>query len=126
MYKKQIRDYLETKSSIEEAINGLDEFFGIPSEVDDIQLEMTCSACPEQYDAYYKGKMVGYLRLRHGSFRVDFPTCGGETIYRANPEGDGCFINGEREYYLNQAKLAILNRMNVNQDHEKERIQQDT
>ena len=74
----------------------------------EIQLQRTCLACPEQYDAFLDGKQVGYLRLRHGSFRVDVPDCGGETVYRANPQGDGIFDEGERDHYLTEAKAAIL------------------
>ena len=37
-----------------------------------IELVKTCGACPEQYDAYFEGYQVGYLRLRHGTFRVDY------------------------------------------------------
>lgn len=41
----------------------------------DIELRQTCAACPEQYDAYLNGELVGYLRLRHGHFRVrTYPT----------------------------------------------------
>lgn len=78
---------------------------------DDIRLEMTCGACPEQYDAFVGDKQVGYLRLRHGGFTVDYPDCGGETIYEASPMGDGCFENGERDNYLNAAKTAIFLKM---------------
>lgn len=77
-----------------------------------IQLSLTCGACPEQYDAFLDGKQVGYLRLRHGWFRVDFPDCGGETIYESGDmRGDGCFDEDEREYFLNEAKLAIAKRI---------------
>jgi hypothetical protein len=72
-----------------------------------IKLILTCGACPEQYDAVLDGKTVGYLRLRHGSFRVDVPECGGETIYEASPEGDGAFEDHERDYYLRFAVDAI-------------------
>lgn len=74
---------------------------------DDIELVMTCGACPEQYDAKYQGKQVGYLRLRHGMFRVDAPDCGKQTIYEANPIGDGCFMEDERDSYLKEARAAI-------------------
>lgn len=68
----------------------------------------TCSACPEQYDVY-KGKMrIGYLRLRHGFFRADYPDCGGETVYEAEPKGDGIFEDDERDKYLNEAVEALL------------------
>lgn len=76
-----------------------------------IRLEMTCSACPEQYDAFMGDTQVGYLRLRHGHFRVDFPECGGETIYEADTSGDGYFDDAERDYHLGRAKAAILARL---------------
>lgn len=77
----------------------------------DIELVCTCGACPEQYDAFYKGKQVGYLRLRHGSFTVDYPDSSGEQIYSASPEGDGLFINGERDKYLRKAVKAIRKKL---------------
>lgn len=78
-----------------------------------IVLKLTCGACPEQYDAFDEvtGKQVGYLRLRHGHFRVDYLKCGGETIYEACPQGDGCFDEDEREYYLKFAVHAIERRI---------------
>lgn len=71
------------------------------------RLELTCGACPEQYDVYAGDEMVAYLRLRHGCFRVDVPDCGGETIYTASPQGDGIFTRKERVRYLTEAVLAI-------------------
>lgn len=73
----------------------------------DIELVMTCGACPEQYDAFYDGEMVGYLRLRHGVFTVDADGPWGEALYRAHPQGDGIFEWDEREKYLHKAKKAI-------------------
>lgn len=74
-----------------------------------IKLKQTCMACPEQYDAFDEYEhQVGYLRLRHGYFRVDFSDCGGETIYDANTKGDGCFYDEEeRKFHLEMAKKAI-------------------
>jgi len=72
-----------------------------------IRLVLTCSACPEQYDAFDGDKLVGYLRLRHGQFRVDVPYGGGTTIYQATPNGDGSFDKDERDYYLKFAVAAI-------------------
>jgi hypothetical protein len=78
---------------------------------DDIRLDLTCGACPEQYDAYVSedgvDRQVGYLRLRHGAFRVDYPDCGGKTLFSANPKGDGAFDDDEREHYLKMARWAI-------------------
>jgi len=78
----------------------------------DIRLIQTCGACPEQYDAFLGEKQVGYLRLRHGYFRVDYLECGGETIYEAYPEGDGIFDYDERDEYLLAAKEAIVGKLN--------------
>ena len=72
-----------------------------------IEYERTCYACPEQYDAFYNGEQVGYLRLRHGHFTVVCPDCGGELVYEANPAGDGIFDLEERDRYLTAAALMI-------------------
>jgi hypothetical protein len=73
-----------------------------------ITLIKTCIACPEQYEAYdEQWSQVGFLRLRNGRFRVEFPDYGGEVIYEAQPEGDGIFDPDERAYYLAMATQAI-------------------
>jgi hypothetical protein len=79
----------------------------------DIQLRMTCGACPEQYDALIDGKQVGYLRLRHGHFCVEFPDVSGETVYEAETIGDGVFDESERDYHLDRAKEAIWARLHA-------------
>jgi hypothetical protein len=84
-----------------------------------VRLVLTCGACPEQYDAFLGERKVGYLRLRHGAFRVDFPECGGETIYEANPNGDGIFDKDERDYYLRFAVAAILRRLDTGRPPER-------
>lgn len=72
----------------------------------------TSPACPEQYDAVDEaGQQVGYLRLRHGRFRVDYPHNGGPTIYEAQPQGDGLFEDEERGFYLEQAYQAIASQL---------------
>ena len=71
-------------------------------------LVRTCYACPEQYDVYDKhNNKVGYLRLRHGVFRAEYPDCGGETVYESLPDGDGIFEEYERMYQLTKAIEAI-------------------
>jgi hypothetical protein len=74
----------------------------------DYTLVQTCGACPEQYDVMLEGSRVGYLRLRHGSFRADY-RCGGvnATVFEARPRGDGAFEDDERNHYLNAAIEAI-------------------
>lgn len=76
--------------------------------IDGLKLVCTCMACPEQYDVFdSSGNKVGYLRLRHGNFRADFPDCGGETVYRSFTKGDGIFDVDEREKELNNAIKAL-------------------
>lgn len=75
-----------------------------------VDLVLTCGACPEQYDALIDGRMVGYLRLRHGRFTVSVPGWGGEIIYSASPDGDGVFTDDERDFYLGAAVAKILER----------------
>jgi len=87
----------------------------MPISIQDIILVQTSIACPEQYDAFIGNKkLVGYLRLRHGYFRVDVPDCGDETIYTAKPKGDGCFTDDEQDFYLNKAKESIVEWYNKN------------
>jgi hypothetical protein len=45
--------------------------------------------------------------LRHGTFRADYPFCGGETVYESSPDGDGIFEDYERIYELTKAIEAI-------------------
>lgn len=71
-------------------------------------LQGTCSACPEQYDVFdNKDQQVAYLRLRHGHFYASVPDVGGDVVYEADPEGDGCFMDHERVKYLTEAILAV-------------------
>lgn len=79
-----------------------------------ITLHKTCIACPEQYDAFDEdGEMVGYLRLRHGVFRVHYPNVGDTVVYEAKTIGDGCFDEDERETHLRLAVHAIECRLMV-------------
>lgn len=80
------------------------------------ELYQTCGACPEQYDVMKDGKQVGYLRLRHGYFSVEYPDCGGKEVYEAEPKGDGEFFDDEREFYLNAAIDAIDKEHNNTKD----------
>lgn len=77
------------------------------------KLIMTCEACPEQYDVFLNDKQVGYLRLRHGAFRCDFPECGEETIYRSYPEGDGMFKDDERDEHISNALKCISSKLGI-------------
>src|SRR5712691_9010372 len=72
-----------------------------------VRLERTCFDFPEQYDAFIGDEKVGYLRLRHGHFRVECPDVFGEMVYEASPNGDGIFDDGERDQHLEAAREAI-------------------
>lgn len=80
----------------------------------EIQLEETCSACPEQYDAYYNGVQIGYLRLRHGYFRAEYLN---EVVYSSNTIGDGSFEYDERKKHLKKAKKAIFKAFSKDSKH---------
>jgi hypothetical protein len=73
------------------------------------RLICTCGACPEQYDVFddISKQPVGYLRLRHGHFRADYPACGGETVYESFTGGDGIFDEDERMPELTAAVHAL-------------------
>jgi hypothetical protein len=71
-------------------------------------LVQTSIACPEQYDVFNQaGEQVGYLRLRHGHFRADYPDHGGETVYESDTKGDGIFDDDERMPELTKAINAL-------------------
>ena len=77
-------------------------------------LQLTCSACPEQYDVFCDSRKVGYLRLRYGSFTVDYPDCLGELLLHEYPDGDGMFENYERLPFLVKALRKIQERIKEN------------
>lgn len=80
--------------------------------IDGFKLVCTCGACPEQYDVFdAAGTQVGYLRLRHGRFRADYPDCGGETVYTSDTKGDGLFNEDERMPELTKAISALKERI---------------
>jgi hypothetical protein len=73
------------------------------------RLICTCGACPEQYEVFHdqSRQHIGYLRLRHGHFRADYPDCGGESVYTADTKGDGIFDDDERMEHLTNAVRAL-------------------
>lgn len=71
-------------------------------------LQLTCVACPEQYDVYdQSGTQVAYFRLRHGNFTVTVPDVGGSVVYNSSPKGDGIFTQKERLPQLEKAIRAV-------------------
>lgn len=72
-----------------------------------VELRETCEACPEAYNAYINGEIVGHLRLRWGNFTVTYGT--GELVYSANPpRSQGIFDGKERDFYLNLGCRALI------------------
>lgn len=85
-------------------------FFAARALAKELKLVQTCAACPEQYDVFYDGDLVGYMRLRHGTFRAECPGPGGDLVYLSGVMGSdaGCFQNDdERKMNLEWAKIAI-------------------
>lgn len=71
------------------------------------RLELTCFACPEQYDVYAGDELAAYFRLRHGRFIACVPDVGGDIVYESTTNGDGMFFKGERAVELTKAILAV-------------------
>ena len=85
-----------------------------------LEFNRTCGACPEQYDVYLNGQQVGYVRLRWGYLRADYPDCMCETIYETNVGGEstGEFESEEqRMYYLKIIADKILERIKQGEDN---------
>lgn len=82
-----------------------------PFKVEGCTLKCVCGACPEAYEVFdAEGEQVGYLRLRHGWFRADYPFANGEIVYESRPKGDGIFDEGERMEELAKAVRALNER----------------
>lgn len=79
-----------------------------PFEVEGYTLKCICGACPEAYEVFdHDGNQVGYLRLRHGWFRADYPVANGEIVYESRPKGDGIFDEDERMDEITKAVRAL-------------------
>ena len=79
-----------------------------------LRFELTCGACPEQYDVYKGDLQVGYVRLRFGGLRCDYTEVGGETIYTHIFDDilKGCFDSGEeRDFHLTEISKALTGRL---------------
>lgn len=78
-------------------------------------------ACPEQYDVYpFDSKDIcGYVKIRCGKVRCDYPDAGGETIYQKRISEDnlqGCFdSHEERMFYLTEIAKAINAKLGIKQ-----------
>ena len=70
----------------------------------------TCYASPEQYDVYRaNGELCGYVRLRWGALRADYPNVEGDSI---NDDFKGMFEDDEeRNHYLTEIALAYQHKI---------------
>jgi hypothetical protein len=60
--------------------------------IDGLEFELTCVACPEQYDVFDENhKQVGYVRLRFGNLTCDYPDYRGDEIYHHEFEEEDGF-----------------------------------
>ncbi|SDJ07497.1 hypothetical protein SAMN05444157_1602 [Frankineae bacterium MT45] len=76
-----------------------------------MELTMTCSACPEQYDLVDDDReRIAYFRLRHGYFAVVVPDVGGDQVYGSETIGDGLFDGSERADHLFKGLVAVAAR----------------
>ena len=86
-----------------------------------LRFEMTCEACPEQYDVWDGDKLVGYVRVRGSLCRAFVPDVGGECIYEqliGESGWDGCFeTEGQRKYHLTLIEIAIRKWIKENEQH---------
>ena len=83
--------------------------------IEGLEFKCTCLGCPEQYDVFDGDKQVGYVRLRHGGLRCDYPNWeDGETIFSESFD-DGWKGNfdddNERNKYLILIAKAIKEKM---------------
>jgi hypothetical protein len=70
-------------------------------------VELTCESVPEQWDIFYDGEQVGYLRCRFSRWRLDVPDCGGETLIAEpwHPE------RSEYEANFDEERPAVFDRV---------------
>ena len=82
-----------------------------------LTFKCTCFACPEQYDVFdSNNNIVGYVRLRWGGLRCDYPDVGGETIYYESIGNDwlGEFENEtQRMKHLNRIADKIIEKIGI-------------
>jgi hypothetical protein len=77
--------------------------------------QLTCYACPEQYDVYFEDKQVGYVRLRGNRLYCTCPDVMGKQVYHVNFSDDSDIYKGEfdteeeRIYHLTEIAKAINN-----------------
>jgi hypothetical protein len=82
-------------------------------EINGYRFQLTCFACPEQYDVYKGDEQVAYIRLRWGALRATVPDVGGEEIYTVNflEENRGVFPSPKsRAFHLTEIAKILQER----------------
>lgn len=71
----------------------------------------TCQCCPEQYDIYYKGDQIGYLRYRYGVLDLRYRNVAGPCIYKKTigDNMDG-YLGNQRVKYLKKCARVLKQR----------------
>ena len=60
----------------------------------------TCYASPEQYDVYRaNGELCGYVRLRWGALRADYPNIEGDSIYTKSFNDESSSSENEKKIH---------------------------
>ena len=81
-----------------------------------LDFQLTCWACPEQYDVFLDEQQVGYVRLRWGCLSARLGNVYGEEIYHHNfTDGYlGVFPNSDsREEHLSKIADCIIDRYSI-------------
>ena len=53
-------------------------------EVNELIFKLVCLHCPEQWEVFHEGSIVGFIRLRHGDLTVHYPDVYGNLVYHDN------------------------------------------
>lgn len=80
----------------------------------------TCEACPEQYDVYLEGKLVGYVRLRWAGLSACYPNYEGDQVYSHqwyDEKGQDGYLgqfpdDEQRNFHLEKIAQSLYNRIN--------------
>ena len=81
-----------------------------------LDFQLTCWACPEQYDVFLDEQQVGYVRLRWGCLSARLGNVYGEEIYRYNFDDGylGVFPDSNsRDFHLNKIADCIIDRYSI-------------